>query len=119
MHHLANLVMSNKYQLLRAGAWIRILRLEPACGTDWIKCSLCPLLLDDILSQYDTFSHAWGIENPTHIIQVDDGALAMIENLFKVLATLWAEDETLDLWADAICIDQDSTAEKNLQLRQM
>ena len=77
------------------------------------------MLLDDILSQYDTFSHAWGIKNPTYIIQVDDGALAMIENLFKVLATLWAEDETLDLWADAICTDQDSTAEKNLQVRQM
>jgi hypothetical protein len=117
------------YQPLPIGRSIRILLLYPGSGSDHIKCSLRPVLLEDFeggysaLSSgkqgYSALSYVWGPEDPSHTIEVDGCALKIRDNLFTFLTRLRQPNISLDLWADAICIDQDSTAERNHQVQQM
>jgi hypothetical protein len=107
------------YHPLSLGPWIRILRVKPGSSHDPIKCSLQPALLDDVVGQYDALSYVWGPETPSHWIEVNGGTFAIRENLFRFLTRLCSPTESLNLWADAICIDQNCTEEKNHQVQQM
>jgi hypothetical protein len=98
---------------------IRVLQLWPGTGFDHIKCSLRPALLEDVIGEYDALSYVWGPESPSRRIEVDGCALIIRDNLFNFLARLRDPDVILNLWADAICIDQNSTEERNHQVQQM
>ncbi|EPE32754.1 hypothetical protein GLAREA_07888 [Glarea lozoyensis ATCC 20868] len=107
------------HQPLGDGPWIRILRLSPGMDRDPIKVSLQPVNLDDAVSQYDALSYVWGSDFIAHAIDVDGCSFAIRDNLFKFLASIRDPEESLNLWADAICIDQKNTKEKNHQVQQM
>ena len=87
--------------------------------SNFIKCSIQSMLLDDVVGQYDALSYVWGPETPSTSIEVNGGTSVIRENLFRFLARLRSPHKSLDLWADAICIDQNSTEEKNHQVQQM
>ena len=111
--------LAYRYKPLSPGPWIRILRLEQGYGEDPVKGSLCPRLLDNVVGEYDALSYVWGPEQPLCLIEVDGKCLAIRKNLFDFLKRIRSRHKSLDLWADAICVDQKSTGEKNHQVQQM
>ena len=108
-----------KYDALPAGSWIRVLHLTPGQKCDPIRCSLRPALLANVAGQYDALSYVWGPGSPQKSIEVDGKDFAIRENLFLFLARLRSDHGELDIWVDAICIDQNCADEKNHQVQQM
>ena len=110
---------SYKYQALPYGPYIRILRLLPGQADEPIRCSLQIASLDSVAGQYDALSYEWGSSSETQGIEVDGCRLSIRSNLFAFLKLLRDHEETLHLWADAICIDQCAIDEKNHQVQHM
>lgn len=83
-----------------------------------ISCLLEKVSLDDC-NTYTALSYTWGDASRTRQIQVNGKLVDITENLEVALRHLQQERGTLKLWADAICINQRDTDEKNSQVRQM
>ncbi|OJI81925.1 hypothetical protein ASPTUDRAFT_933778 [Aspergillus tubingensis CBS 134.48] len=74
---------------------------------------------------YAALSYSWGDGSADHHIYLlpegtdrieDSFSLPIRENLFCALHRLRRKDENVTLWVDALCIDQENTAEKTSQL---
>ena len=94
---------------------IRLLNVLPGCKSDPIVCELQYFCCDS-LPCYEAISYCWGSQKPSVTIECNRQPLRITENLNSAIATLRREDVSLLLWADAICIDQDSIEEKNSQV---
>jgi hypothetical protein len=124
----------NPYNM--SGIWTRILVIEPAGYWDEpISCVLRPLEIiepnhddqtpDDEsfwlegdprtsrISCYSALSYVWGDATVTKEIVVNGQNLKVTTNLESALRHLRKLDRALVLWADAICINQNDTAERN------
>ncbi|KAH0496015.1 hypothetical protein TgHK011_009536 [Trichoderma gracile] len=83
--------------------------------------------------KYHALSYTWGPPVFSHSLQVlgddklDDGnahripkpsssIIRITENLYAALRSLRKPDETLVLWVDAVCINQENIAERNSQV---
>ncbi|KAF2111886.1 heterokaryon incompatibility protein-domain-containing protein [Lophiotrema nucula] len=97
---------------------IRILTLLPGQWSDPIQCRLTVSSLDD-RPHYETISYAWGDPNNKRVITIENGPLEVPMSLELALRHLRKEDESLALWADAICIDQSHREEKAHQVAMM
>jgi len=86
------------------------------------------------VAQYDALSYTWGGQEKTLQIDLEDDNgdgggdggdddvgyfLPVTPNLFAALSAFRAPREERVIWADSICINQDDTAEKNLQVAMM
>jgi hypothetical protein len=102
--------------LLDSSRMIRIFELLPS-ALKWsgIQTSLRAVPLDDV-PIYEALSYTWGTERPVHRICCNGQAFAIRPNLFQALRRLRYRTKPRVLWIDAICIDQDNTDEKNLQI---
>ncbi|KAI4645870.1 hypothetical protein J4E93_005448 [Alternaria ventricosa] len=97
---------------------IRLLHLHPS-STERITATLS---VKDLASAAGTFacvSYVWGDPNKTVPIEVDDQEVQITTNLFKFLCHIRDSNETLTLWADAICINQADLNEKSQQVVMM
>jgi Heterokaryon incompatibility protein (HET) len=102
---------------------IRLLILEPATSLNApLKCSLREEDLD-IALPYQALSYVWGArdpatEEPLHVQTVSGSyrLLAIWRNCATALRHLRFTKEVRTMWIDAICIDQNSTTEKNQQV---
>jgi Heterokaryon incompatibility protein (HET) len=67
---------------------------------------------------YTALSYTWGDTTPTPTvpIQCDGQVLHIAENLDAALRVLRKEDESVYVWADAVCINQNDVEEKNNQV---
>lgn len=74
---------------------------------------------------YAALSYSWGDGSADHHIYLlpegtdrieDSFSLSIRENLFCALHRLRRKDVNVTLWVDALCIDQENTAEKTSQL---
>lgn len=107
-------------------AWrrdIRLLRLHPASGPDdpELSVDLVPMFLD-IAPSFCALSYAWGDPLPKREINCSGRRAEIGSNLFSALYHLrqhQAPDESPLIWADALCINQDDTAERESQVRMM
>jgi hypothetical protein len=104
---------------------IRLLRLKPGGWDDPICCDLLHVNLDD-RPNYIALSYAWGDPTKTQPISVDNRFYNVTTSLFSALRRLrfmfFEEEEptgNFDLWADAICINQEDQEEKALQIIRM
>lgn len=103
---------------------IRVLDLSPSNddGTklqrDGIVCQLRTIsLLDN--PEYEALSYVWGSKSDTRDIVVNGISLSVTKNLFEALENLRDAVWTRTLWIDALCINQEDDAEKNIQVAMM
>lgn len=105
---------------------IRLVTLLPGPKGSSICCGLRVVTLrnSDIELQfrvdYAALSYEWGDPGgPSKEIMLKGHPFTVRENLWLALEALRSETEILMLWIDAICINQDDTAERNHQVSMM
>ncbi len=100
---------------------IRVLDVLPAEDLSApIQCRFRHVFLaDDPQPRFAALSYTWGDPNPLSPpseILIDGAAHDLLPNLASALRHLRCKNETVSLWADAVCINQTDTAEKTTQL---
>lgn len=94
---------------------IRLLNLHPGKGDDVLVCDLFVVSLDD-KPEYETLSYVWGEPGRTRAITVAGTRFDATVNLADFLQCLRLPNASRTVWADAICIDQQSVQEKSHQI---
>lgn len=97
---------------------IRLLHLHPRT-TDHITATLSVADLESAAETYSCVSYVWGNPNETVPIEVDGHEMQITLNLFDFLHHIRDPDDTLILWVDAICINQNDLEEKSHQVAMM
>lgn len=92
-------------------------------GTDMVKCSLEYVCLTDANPFY-ALSYSWGATASTSPILLEGKICDIRKNLadfLNVLRNVFCADaeRSIRVWADSICIDQQSLAERNEQVSMM
>ncbi|KAF1844477.1 uncharacterized protein K460DRAFT_282392 [Cucurbitaria berberidis CBS 394.84] len=107
---------SSLYTTLPSTKSIRLLRLHPGAEDETVSCSL--ELIEDFRSspQYHALSYCWGDENDLTELSCNGEASAVINNLYAALHRLRQRKQSTLVWADAICINQESIFERNQQV---
>lgn len=101
---------------------IRLLRLLPSAD-DAVRCELIqPIRLDDT-SEYTAISYCAGDPKHTKLIYVDGFAMNAFASLADVLQQIRrsseAPEDTITVWADQICINQNNIDERASQVGKM
>ena len=109
------MVAQFQYKPLSSGQ-IRLLHLQP--GTEDIYFTLESVNLSEDLD-YEAISYCWGDPADTRTVYCDGLPLRVTNSLFTALKRLRLEEDSRVLWADAVCIDQGNTLEKNEQVKLM
>lgn len=78
----------------------------------------CSLEHDSALNPalYEALSYVWGDVSVREPIVLENGILFLTSNLFSTLEHVRYPHRDRVLWADAICIDQDSYSERSQQV---
>lgn len=111
-------LLNYRYQKLPNQYSFRYLELLPGSKDDEVAYKL---RLGNMRNPpaYEAISYAWGNPN-IKVPSVCDGSLLEITpSLWEGLRHLRSERETRLLWADAVCIDQQNSREKNRQVMNM
>ncbi|KAM0806454.1 heterokaryon incompatibility protein-domain-containing protein, partial [Usnea florida] len=66
-----------------------------------------------------TLSYVWGNVEPMGKVYITDQEIHVRPNLFAALKHMRRSDQLLELWVDALCIDQGNTEERNHQVSLM
>lgn len=95
----------------------RLLKLLPGDWDQQIECELRTVRLSEN-PEYATISYVWGDTSEQEEIVVNGSKFLVVQNLHCALRRIRSHAATRDIciWADAICIDQHSTAERNHQV---
>ena len=83
-----------------------------------IHCVLHTASLDDEPS-YTALSYVWGTDVPSTAVLVNGKLVLVRKNLAAVLGCLQQIDRSVNLWVDAICINQGDITEKSYQVQMM
>jgi hypothetical protein len=97
---------------------IRLLQLMPAAAGERLQCRLVVASLDE-RPKYEALSYEWGrhSQGAQNIhITCEGRSISITRNLAAALRVLRNESHPRTLWVDAICINQQSVAEKNCQV---
>lgn len=98
---------------------IRLLQLLPGSRDDPIQCFLFPADLDRNCLGYEAISYAWGDVTDQKSIICDRCVVSITRSLFEALQCFRYVGAARIVWADALCIDQQNTVEKNVQVQLM
>ncbi|KAJ4983509.1 heterokaryon incompatibility protein [Stagonosporopsis vannaccii] len=118
-----------RYDKLEKGQ-IRLLKLQPGCGSNRLVCTLQTvdlLAYDDIsatssitdFERYEALSYVWGDAHLTTEIDCDGQKMHVTKNLADALQAFRHESLVRILWADALCINQRDTREREQQVKLM
>ena len=113
--------MTHRYSSLLHDDSIRLLALLPAGdgpNDSVLSCGLEDCRLSDNPS-YEALSYTWGQPIFPEILNTHKGFLRITENLALALRRLRLYDRVRYLWVDAVCINQNDTAEKSRQVAMM
>jgi len=96
---------------------IRVLLLEPAADpTAIIRATLEVHDIQQKDVSYAALSYVWGNENDVTTMELGTCPFDVRVNLYSALAKLRSIDSVLNIWADAICINQKNNQERNHQV---
>ena len=103
---------------------IRLMTLLPGAFEAKVRITIKIVRLSESLKPgYEALSYTWGSATDLEHVYVhgDEGekALAITKNLAEALRYLRYEDRPRVLWIDAICVDQNNTAERGHQVLRM
>ncbi|KFA52453.1 hypothetical protein S40293_08841 [Stachybotrys chartarum IBT 40293] len=106
------------YVPLSGPRMVRILVVEPARSkTMPIRCSFLEGCLDDADSlNFEALSYTWGMPKGTNPIFCDGRIVLITPNCEQALLHLRRSSKPRRIWVDAICINQQSVQEKNIQV---
>ncbi|KAK0627412.1 heterokaryon incompatibility protein-domain-containing protein, partial [Immersiella caudata] len=114
------------YKPLASRTSIRLLCLAPSPDRDAVlKGSLIEADVDhlnrDLIETYTALSYVWGDPARTGeiLLDRDEQRLGITASLQNALRDIRDETRELRVWADAICINQDFTNERNSQVSMM
>jgi len=83
-----------------------------------IHCELQTISLDDE-SSYTALSYVWGTDVPSAAVLINGEPFSVRKNLAAALRHLQKTDRSLNIWVDAICINQDDNKERSHQVQMM
>jgi hypothetical protein len=96
------------------------LRLEPGVYDDPLLCSLEPLAFGSDFEEYEALSYTWGDGVKTYaLLTLSETVLGITSVLHVALHHLRDEKEVIHIWIDALCINQESLAERSQQVSKM
>ena len=100
--------------------YIRLFKIIPRPYPEPIEVSIMHFKLSDAPS-FSALSYMWGPEKPTQNIIANGGRLLIRQNLYDFfdLHTRGRQQKWQYLWADQLCIDQNSVEERNHQVQLM
>ncbi|KAF2676833.1 heterokaryon incompatibility, partial [Lentithecium fluviatile CBS 122367] len=82
-----------------------------------MRCNLRNVQLNHSL-KFHALSYVWGTEPPTHSITVNE-KVDIKSNLYSALRRIQSQFTDLELWCDALCMNQDDSEEKNREVLRM
>ncbi|KIW89714.1 uncharacterized protein Z519_09870 [Cladophialophora bantiana CBS 173.52] len=97
---------------------IRLLRLSAGHGNQELSGTLQHVSLDDN-PKYLAISYAWGSKLQQFKLKTMDGVIPLTLSLYLGLQQIRRTDRSIDIWADAISINQNDNDEKEHQVRLM
>lgn len=97
---------------------IRVLQLYPGKAGSPLHCSLLEASLDRV-PKYEAVSYTWGSLETNDEIECDSKTIFITKNCSKALRRLRHAENSRLLWIDSICIDQQSTLERNHRVNMM
>ena len=103
------------YQPLQDPMDFRLLKLLAGAQDENLDCSLTHSSLTSH-PNYQAVSYTWGAPGLVREIKLDGAAHSIQKNLFDFLHQLRLTYAGVSLWVDAICINQNDTLEKNIQV---
>ncbi|KAH7141005.1 heterokaryon incompatibility protein-domain-containing protein [Dactylonectria macrodidyma] len=106
------------YRPIPTSTSIRTLRLEPGSDYDPIVCSMRFADVNAAPS-YEALSYVWGDKNVRQNVILHDRNFPVTTNLKDALQNIRRPDRSRLIWVDAICINQDDSDEKDVQIRLM
>jgi hypothetical protein len=108
--------MASLYDTLPTARSIRLLRLHPGSDGERVSCSL--EVVDNYASSppYQALSYCWGESKDTTELTNNGKSFAVTKNLYAALHQLRQKEQSILVWADAICINQNNIAERNQQI---
>jgi hypothetical protein len=109
------------YQPLDASkSEIRIINLKPGTASSPLQCALQHVpTANKSRASYKALSYTWGAPEPTKILLLDGIQIQVRENLWQALYHIRQQNATLQLWVDALCINQEDIPERNEQVSRM
>jgi hypothetical protein len=116
-----DLTKGHLYASLDARDTFRLIELLPGWSGD-LRCHLHVRKLTKSMGSYEALSYTWDTEYENECVNeiICNGHKQLIhQNLYEALQTLRRPHESRLLWIDAICIDQNNTAEKSQQVKIM
>ncbi|KAJ2993244.1 hypothetical protein NUW58_g1902 [Xylaria curta] len=105
-------------------SFVRLLYLRPgnrATSIEGHSALYCEVVIHPVggCPPYVALSYAWGDATNRRSVRVGSHVVSLTESLVVALEHLQHHDQTLVVWADAICINQSDNAEKSDQVRMM
>ncbi|KAF2269756.1 hypothetical protein CC78DRAFT_452837 [Lojkania enalia] len=104
------------YQPLRNHGEIRLIELAPGEGDMPLEGTIHHVSLDDA-GEFYALSYAWGAAVKPFYFSTRSGKIPITLSLHSAFKTIRDPVNPTRIWADIICIDQDTHLEKRIQIR--
>ena len=95
---------------------VRFLTLLAGTFDDEIQCQLYTVSLNQDPPPFTALSYCWGDPKARGNIIVNGHQVSVTESLKVALRYMRHHEDHLQVWADAICINQSDRAEKSIQV---
>ena len=107
------------YQPISGPDGIRLVTIFPGSGISAVKCELQPAVLGPQIPEYVALSYCWGNATQKAWINCNGQRLTLTKNLLNAIRRLRRKNETITLWIDQICINQEDLEERSSQVQLM
>ncbi|KAI0436917.1 heterokaryon incompatibility protein-domain-containing protein [Xylaria telfairii] len=98
----------------------RLATILPGQWNDRIRCRLVRFSIDQApTAQYKALSYVWGSPHVTEVIELQDENHDSTINLACAIRHIRNTERPVDIWIDALCINQSDMSEKSQQVALM